>query len=665
VTSTENAAGATLTYAYDGFGRLAATTHSMGGAHERIAYTYGRGGDLLELTSDAGTGLAASTRYTYDGLGRRLSRTAPGGLGEETWRYLGASRRVASYTDLRGVVFRHHYVDAGRLAWIDAVTSAGLWASREFEYDRLGRLITATTTGEDLARADDDALTAFAWDSLGNRTYERTDVGGVTGLETKHHYDGIGQPIASTYLDVNVERQFDGVGRLVRMDIPRGNRRPPVALSLAYAPLGPSTWREVSVGGTLAANTTSTYDALGRLTDQVTAGAGKAELARWRWELPLDGIPRLAGLSRLRGPELASLFQLDRAGRLLGEHHRVASATSLVLEPATSYDDARRLVAPYRSGAADARTYTLDGRHNWLARDATDPALALAATPHPFDGYARFGPTAPVYDQAGALLEAGDRAYAYGAFGQLVAADHGPDGAAAYHHDALGRLVGRRDLVTDELTVFGYDGAARAYRVRPGKPIDLFLDAEGLDDHALWLAGDEPRILHTERAGSVFLVTSAKGEPLEWYDYTAFGEATVRGPRGAELPASSLATPFGFQGQLVDELGLLDMRNRVYDPTWGRFLSRDPLGLAAGTNAYAFVGGAPLAFWDPFGLDGHAGVQPFLDEPHDAPVRTPVLDELHQPPVVDGIEEPTDVQVEHPVHLPRQQARVERVSASV
>ena len=27
----------------------------------------------------------------------------------------------------------------------------------------------------------------------------------------------------------------------------------------------------------------------------------------------------------------------------------------------------------------------------------------------------------------------------------------------------------------------------------------------------------------------------------------------------------------------------------------------------------------------------HAGVQPFLDEPHDAPVRNPVLDELHQP----------------------------------
>src|SRR6266571_2591695 len=61
----------------------------------------------------------------------------------------------------------------------------------------------------------------------------------------------------------------------------------------------------------------------------------------------------------------------------------------------------------------------------------------------------------------------------------------------------------------------------------------------------------------------------------------------------------------------------------------------------------------------------HAGVQPFLDEPHHAPVRYPVLEELHQPFVVDGVEEATNVQVEHPVHLLRQQPRVERVQCVV
>src|SRR6266853_976674 len=57
----------------------------------------------------------------------------------------------------------------------------------------------------------------------------------------------------------------------------------------------------------------------------------------------------------------------------------------------------------------------------------------------------------------------------------------------------------------------------------------------------------------------------------------------------------------------------------------------------------------------------HAGVQPFLDEPHDAPVCNPVLDELHQPFVGKPIEKAFDVQIEHPVHFSRQQSRVQRI----
>src|SRR5882762_1490361 len=57
----------------------------------------------------------------------------------------------------------------------------------------------------------------------------------------------------------------------------------------------------------------------------------------------------------------------------------------------------------------------------------------------------------------------------------------------------------------------------------------------------------------------------------------------------------------------------------------------------------------------------HAGIQPFLDEPHDAPVCNPVFDELHKPFVGKPIEKAFDVQIEHPVHFPRQQSRVQCV----
>lgn len=51
----------------------------------------------------------------------------------------------------------------------------------------------------------------------------------------------------------------------------------------------------------------------------------------------------------------------------------------------------------------------------------------------------------------------------------------------------------------------------------------------------------------------------------------------------------------------------------------------------------------------------HARLKQRLNEANDSLVRNPVLEELHKPPVVDGVEESTNVGIEQPVHLlPRQ-----------
>jgi len=57
-----------------------------------------------------------------------------------------------------------------------------------------------------------------------------------------------------------------------------------------------------------------------------------------------------------------------------------------------------------------------------------------------------------------------------------------------------------------------------------------------------------------------------------------------------------------FQGQYFDaETGLHYNRFRYYDPSCGRFINQDPIGLAGGNNNYLYVPN-PTGWIDPFGL---------------------------------------------------------------
>jgi RHS repeat-associated protein len=61
---------------------------------------------------------------------------------------------------------------------------------------------------------------------------------------------------------------------------------------------------------------------------------------------------------------------------------------------------------------------------------------------------------------------------------------------------------------------------------------------------------------------------------------------------------------FGAQwGYLTEpDTGLLLLTNRYYDAGTGRFLTRDPIGYAGGTNLYSVVGNNPVSGTDPSGM---------------------------------------------------------------
>ena len=108
--------------------------------------------------------------------------------------------------------------------------------------------------------------------------------------------------------------------------------------------------------------------------------------------------------------------------------------------------------------------------------------------------------------------------------------------------------------------------------------------------------------IHADHLNTPRMVTNGSGTPVWRLDQTEpFGDNLPNeDPDGNSILGH---LPLRFPGQYFDkETNLSYNYFRDYDPSIGRYVQSDPIGLDGGINTYLYVGGNPLQLRDPRGL---------------------------------------------------------------
>ena len=175
-----------------------------------------------------------------------------------------------------------------------------------------------------------------------------------------------------------------------------------------------------------------------------------------------------------------------------------------------------------------------------------------------------------------------------------------PVQAAQYTYNALGQRITK--TVNLQTTIFQYDldgnlmaeiDAVTGQSVRQ----HIHVNGEPLAQLSTNLASGRIAVqyVHADHLGTPTLLTNQFGQVVVDIEATPFGETYID---YAEVTHNRR-----FPGQYRDEeTGLHYNYFRDYDPSLGRYIQSDPIGLAGGLNTYAYVGSNPMMYTDPEGL---------------------------------------------------------------
>lgn len=598
---------------YDELGRLIQTLGAASTTPTKLAY------DRVDNLTTITDGRSKVTNNTFDALNRVIKVTNPESqtvqYGYNVLNILtdhkdGRNLETTRVTDGFGDIIQEVSPDRGtRTYWYDAAARMtklvdGDNEETDFTYDNAGRLLTKsfpgasqenmTFTYDSVASGNEgngrltsvteqSGSSAFTYDALGRVTEDAKTIQGLN-YSVSYAYDAGGHITQITLPSgrvVTYMRDADGLVTSVTTKPSASGTVANVATSVSYLPFGPLI--SLTYGNGLVL--TRTYNANYWLTDtQVKYGSGSAVLDlgyQYYDDGRLGEIDDNAATGRTvymslsdsgrltyaNGPWGQESYSWDAAGNRIGDYLTVGSTTTSDNE--ITAGDSNHLVSTQDNNAVAKRTL--------LYRSGGDLYSDTAAGGSAFT-------------------------YAYSARKRLVQVSAAGIAAATYGYDFKDQRVWRS--VTGSTPIhYIFDQAGHLLAEHNGNTGAVIREYIWIDDMPIAVIDSSSGTattyyIHTGHLDEPQVMTDASQAKV-WDAYmTPFGNAKIFATASANI---DLRLPGQWFQTEAAGSGLNQNGYRDYDPSLGRYIEADPLGLLGGQNPYAYVQGDVYDFVDPSG----------------------------------------------------------------
>jgi RHS repeat-associated protein len=562
--------------AYDQLGNPVRTIDGTGGVNNYVYDAFG----LLRRIENADGGV---TVMTHDSYGRRRAMR-DSNTGTSLYTYT-THDELDLLTDAKDQVSNYDYDSLGRLVTLTNPDGVTTWEYDGTGPNEIGRLMRMTSPGTAKNPAGQQVRYGYEPPLPGlNRGYLTSITHVLDGRELVTRYD------------------YDSLARLHRVHYPTAGGTP---VSVQYSYDGPHVNGVYSVSGDAAAGSATTLEPLWRITaaDQAhrikTETFGTGATTTYDYEF---GTGRVSSILTRRGD---TTIQSLAYGYY--ENGLVRTRSTPAQQDEYVYDRLNRLAAVRRGGPGQSLT-TEEFSYNRVGSmreqsslgtytypEASRPQLVQAAGEQRFD-----------YDASGNLTSRRrggvDETITYTAFDMpksVAIGDSGGTPQLEFDYDAAQSRVVKRTAT--QTTYYAGELYRRVVPTSGDEQQRFAVYAGGRQVAELGRVGainaTDMYAIHADALGSVTSVTTATSNFAQ--EFSAFGKISAS-------IANQTGITSGFTGHEHDEeLGLINMRGRIYDPVVARFTTADPVMQypfsTQGTHRYSYVQNAPTTYTDPTG----------------------------------------------------------------